>query len=199
MVTFSTDSEPQARPGIDLMVPFEPEPEKEVESERIVRIVEEPPPPPPEASEKTEVLSRIANLRKEISEDDRYVKDTLKLRHEAKEKAAAVEEARRKRQEAREAEAELVDVSDEDLPAERDLKLRKPERRGGLKSRNPHGLESRREREVERGPLDMVRGAHMDREDRGRLTEEQFVKAMRVSNNTNGYMSSDTSRESDLL
>ena len=70
---------------------------KEVESERIVRMVEPAPAPPAESSEKTEVLSRIANLRKEISEGDRYVKDTLKLRHEAKEKAAAVEEARRKR------------------------------------------------------------------------------------------------------
>ena len=96
-VSFSTDSEPLARPGIDLSAPFEPEPEKEVESERIVRMVEPAPAPPAESSEKTEVLSRIANLRKEISEDDRYVKDTLKLRHEAKEKAAAVEEARRKR------------------------------------------------------------------------------------------------------
>ena len=96
-VSFSTDSESLARPGIDLSAPFEPEPEKEVESERIVRMVEPAPAPPAESSEKTEVLSRIANLRKEISEDDRYVKDTLKLRHEAKEKAAAVEEARRKR------------------------------------------------------------------------------------------------------
>ena len=96
-VSFSTDSEPLARPGIDPSAPFEHEPEKEVESERIVRMDEPAPAPPAESSEKTEVLSRIANLRKEISEDDRYVKDTLKLRHEAKEKAAAVEEARRKR------------------------------------------------------------------------------------------------------
>jgi len=41
--------------------------------------------------------------------------------------------------------------------------------------------------------------ARLDREDRGRLTEEQFVKAMRVSNPTNGYLSLDISRESDLL
>ena len=73
-VSFSTDSEPLARPGIDLSAPFEPEPEKEVESKRIVRMVEPAPAPPAESSEKTEVLSRIANLRKEISEDDRYVK-----------------------------------------------------------------------------------------------------------------------------
>ena len=41
--------------------------------------------------------------------------------------------------------------------------------------------------------------ARLDREDRGRLTEEQFVKAMRLSNPTNGYLSLDISRESDLL
>ena len=42
--------------------------------------------------------------------------------------------------------------------------------------------------------------ARLDREDRGRLTEEQFVKAMRVSNHTNGDISLDLSRgESDLL
>ena len=54
------------------------------------------------------------------------------------------------------------------MPADKDLKLRKHERRGGLKSRNPHGLDSRREREGERAPMDMVRGAHMDGEERGR-------------------------------
>ena len=56
-----------------------------------------------------------------------------------------------------------------------DLKLRKPERRwrGGLKPRNPHGLDSRREREGERAPMAMVRGAHMDREERGGRGQER--------------------------
>ena len=111
------------------------------------------------ASEKTEVLGRIANLRKEISEDDRLGRETLKTGH-------GVEE-RRVRAVPDEADSvELVDVSDEDLPAEKDLRLRKPERRGGLRSRNFDGVESRREREREkereRNPLDLVRGAHMD-------------------------------------
>ena len=70
-------------------------------------------------------------------------------------------------------------MSDDELPSEEQLKLRKPEKRG-LRSRNPNGLSSRRDREREEGrsresrwggreeeerernPMDMVRGAHMD-------------------------------------
>ena len=69
-------------------------------------------------------------------------------------------------------------MSDDELPSEEQLKLRKPEKRG-LRSRNPNGLSSRRDREREEGgsresrwggreeerernPMDMVRGAYMD-------------------------------------
>ena len=68
-------------------------------------------------------------------------------------------------------------MSDDELPSEEQLKLRKPEKRG-LRSRNPNGLSSRRDREREEGrssrwgrsreeekernPMDLVRGAHMD-------------------------------------
>lgn len=185
--------EPRARPGVEV-----------AREERIVRrsssrgggVVDSQEGSSSMLGPKGELMNRIASLRKEIKKDDKCVKVALKERHELEERVV-----RRKSTEVEmpAVEAELVEVSDEELPQEKDLKLRKPSKRG-LRSRNPDGLGSRKEREreeerrgkgrgdeergrdrgeEERGAMEKVRGAHMDGErnlPRGRREEREQVE-----------------------
>merc|ERR1719318_2251056 len=115
-----------------------------------------------DSSEKSNVLYKIANLRKEIKKDEKYVNHMKKLRDDVKD-AKSKNEADNKK-------PGLDEVSDEELPNERNLKLRRPDKRG-IRSRNPDGLSSRRDRDREekdgaRG--DFPRELHMDREEKDR-------------------------------
>merc|ERR1719318_704289 len=115
-----------------------------------------------DSSEKSNVLYKIANLRKEIKKDEKYVNHMKKLREDVKD-AKSKNEADNKK-------PGLDEVSDEELPNERNLKLRRPDKRG-IRSRNPDGLSSRRDRDREekdgaRG--DFPRELHMDREEKDR-------------------------------
>eukprot|EP00092_Neocalanus_flemingeri_P001633 GFUD01001743.1.p1 GENE.GFUD01001743.1~~GFUD01001743.1.p1 ORF type:complete len:1274 (+),score=352.69 GFUD01001743.1:59-3880(+) len=130
----------------------------------------------PESSEKSNVLYKIASLRKEITKDEKYVNHMKKLRKDVKDANSKSEKGGDKK-------IGLDEVSDEELPKERDLKLRRPEKRG-IRSRNPDGLSSRRDRDREEkdsaGKGEISRELHMDREEkererRGREREKEAV------------------------
>ena len=128
--------DPKPKPGIDLSVPYS--------SAMALRNSSQSGESSRESMEKSNVLNRIANLRKEISRDEKCLEVQKKLRDEVK-----VKDKFRKRSPAREDQPETVDLSDDDdNQPSRDLKLRKPERRG-IRSRNPEGKSSRSERDRE--------------------------------------------------
>jgi len=158
MLDISIMPDPKGKPGLDLSVPYHqqialggaaPDHGQELG--------------PGDNSEKSNVLYKIANLRKEIKKDEKYVNHMKKLRDDVKD--AKSKDGPNPKQ-------GLDEVSDEELPSERNLKLRRPDKRG-IRSRNPDGLASRRDRDREekdgvRG--DFPRELHMDRElkERGR-------------------------------
>jgi len=120
-----------------------------------------------DSSEKSSVLYKIASLRKEIKKDERYVNHMKKLREDVKDANANAKGEKGDKNK----KSGLDEVSDEELPKEKDLKLRRPEKRG-IRSRNPDGLSSRRDRDREEKDS-VVRGGigkelHIDREEKER-------------------------------
>jgi len=150
--------DPKGKPGLDLSVPYHQQIAlggAGVDHGQELA--------PGDNSEKSNVLYKIANLRKEIKKDEKYVNHMKKLRDDVKDS---------KSKDGPNPKQGLDEVSDEELPSERNLKLRRPDKRG-IRSRNPDGLASRRDRDREerdgvRG--DFPRELHMDRElkERGR-------------------------------
>ena len=132
----SQDKDPKCKPGIDLSVPYTPAPLRN--STKVGETSQSD-------LEKSNVMNRIANLRKEISKDEQRLESQRKLREEV----SVMERDRSRRTPGKEKETETVDIlsDDEFTPSgSRDLKLRKPEKRG-IRSRNPDGKSSRNERD----------------------------------------------------
>ena len=153
IVDFPSESrDPRGKPGIDLSVPFTEAAIKTSSGET-----------PLESLEKNNVMNRIANLRKEISKDELRLESQKKLREEV------VLRDRRAGPSAEE-EKETVDILSDDEPqpaSSRDLRLRKPERRG-IRSRNPDGKSSR----IERDSKIPERELYMDRVERDKTTDK---------------------------
>ena len=153
IVDFPSESrDPRGKPGIDLSVPFTAAAIKTSSGETSL-----------ESLEKNNVMNRIANLRKEISKDELRLESQKKLREEV------VLRDRRAGPSAEE-EKETVDILSDDEPqpaSSRDLRLRKPERRG-IRSRNPDGKSSR----IERDSKIPERELYMDRVERDKTTDK---------------------------
>ena len=126
VVEFSSEGGYQrGRPGIDLSVPYSPHGTAL--------------PVTSAAAPQEKVLNRIASLRRECEEEQRHEAVVRRVRR--------VETVQQDT-------PELEIVSDDEVPGEQQpggLKLRRPGERRGIRSRNPDGLSSRRERERERG------------------------------------------------
>ena len=119
--------DPKGRPGIDLRVPYSG-------TREVVDL------------EKDSVMNRIAHLRKEIKHDNKVMDIKKMYRDEVQQKKQSKPE-KTAASTSSDTHEELEIVSDDDMPGEnKDLKTRKPEKRG-IRSRNPGGLDSRKERD----------------------------------------------------
>ena len=102
--------------------------------------------------EKTTVMNKIASLRNEIKNDEKYLDNTKKYREEVKKKSPSknLKSMNTKNDSVRvpitseENDNDLEIVSDDETTSENSLRLRKPEKRG-IMSRNPGAGDSRRQ------------------------------------------------------
>ena len=102
-----------------------------------------------ENMEKTTVMNKIANLRKEIKNDEKYMDNTKKYREEVKRKSPMRNNKNASikvpiTSEGNDKDLEII--SDDESPSENNLRLRKPDKRG-IMSRNPGSGENRKGRE----------------------------------------------------
>ena len=136
-------NDPKPKPGIDLRVPWTPTSDPRQGESSLMDV------------EKNSVMHKIANLRKEIKDDDKVMGNTKKYREDLKKKAGNNSKKNDK--------DDVVEVvSDDEASGSKDLKLRKPEKRG-IRSRNPDGLNSRRDKDKE-SKIPPERELYMDRE-----------------------------------
>jgi len=145
-------NDPKGRPGIDLSVPFsQTKPLSYAEKYDM---------------QKNTVMNKIAHLRKEIKDDDKFLSNNRKYRDDVSKKKSLPKSnnastSDNQNQVTNKVDEDLEVISDEDVSSETNLKLRKPEKRG-IMSRNPDGIGSRKDK----SSMVPDRVLYMDREDK---------------------------------